>query len=135
MDQTVAYATEAFLRDELAKATLRSTELQQQVQNVTQRYYESSSELQKLRDDIQSWTLEALEHGTIDEETAESIAEIAEFELTKEFDVDVTVQYNVTVMAKSQEEAQAAIYDIDFDSVSYGEEITFLSATVDSIDI
>ena len=71
----------------------------------------------------------------VDDSTAEEIANICCFELTKEFELEVTVQYSITVNARDEESAQNAIYDIDFDSVSYGEEVTYLSSSVDRIDI
>jgi hypothetical protein len=55
---------------------------------------------------MQEWTLEALENGTFDEGTAEEIANICGFELTKEFELEVTVQYSITVNARNEEEAQ-----------------------------
>jgi methenyltetrahydromethanopterin cyclohydrolase len=79
--------------------------------------------------------LEALENGTFDEGVAEEIANICGFELTKEFELEVSVQYSITVNARNEEEAINAIHEIDFDSVSYGEEVTYLSSTVDRVDI
>jgi hypothetical protein len=139
MDQTtntrVVNATEDFLRDSLAKATLRITELEEHIQKVTQRSYADSADKNRLVEAMQEWTLESLNEGAIEESQAEEIAEIVGFELTKEFEVEVTVMYSVTVNARDEESAQNAIHDIDFDSVSYGEEVTYLSSSVDRIDI
>jgi hypothetical protein len=55
--------------------------------------------------------------------------------LSKEFELEVTVQYSITVNARDEESAQNLIHDIDFDSVSYGEEVTYLSSSVDRIEI
>ena len=132
----VVNATEDFLRDSLAKATLRITELEEHIQRVTQRDYATRGELSGLRDSMQEWTINALEEREISETNAEEISEICGFELTKEFEVEVTVQYSVTVNARNEEQAQNAIYDIDFDSVSYNDDaISYLSSSVDSIDI
>ena len=129
-------ATEEFLRDSLAKATLRVTQLEEHIQRVTQRDFNTSAELNGIRERMQEWTLEALEQGTINEDEAESISEICGFELTKEFEVEVTVMYSVTVNARTEELAQNAIYDIDFDSVSYNDDsISYLSSSVDHIEI
>jgi hypothetical protein len=85
---------------------------------------------------MQTWTLAALESGTINESEAEEIAEIVGFELTKEFELEVTVMYSITVNARDEESAQNAIHDIDFDTVSYNDDnISWLSASVDRIDI
>jgi hypothetical protein len=88
-----------------------------------------------MRNEMQEWTFEALEAGTLNESEAEEIANICGFELTKEFELEVTVQYSITVNARDEESAQNAIHEIDFDSVSYGEEIQYLSSSIDRIDI
>lgn len=138
MDQTtniVVNATEDFLRDSLAKATLRVGELEEHIQKVTQRSYGEAAERNRMRNEMHEWTLEALESGTFDEDTAQEIADICGFELTKEFEVEVTVLYSVTVNARNEEAATNAIHDIDFDTVSYGEEISYLSSSIDRVDI
>ena len=132
---TVVNATEDFLRDSLAKATLRVAELEEHISKVTQRSYGEAAERNRMRNEMQEWTLEQLSDGTLSEDTAEEIANICGFELTKEFELEVTVQYSITVNARDEESAQNAIHDIDFDSVSYGEEVTYLSSSVDRIDI
>jgi hypothetical protein len=140
MDQTtenkVVNATEDFLRDSLAKATLRIAELENHIQKVTQRSYADSADRNRLTEAMQEWTLEALSQGSINETEAEEIAEIVGFELTKEFEVEVTVMYSITVNARDEESAQNAIHDIDFDTVSYNDDaITYLSSSVDRVDI
>ena len=52
-----------------------------------------------------------------------------------QFEVEVTVLYSVTVNARNEEEAMNLMYDIDFDSVSQPDGITYLSSTVDRVDI
>jgi hypothetical protein len=132
----VVNATEEFLRDSLAKATLRIAELNSHIEKVTQRSYADSADKNRMIESMQEWTLAALEHGTIDESDAESIADICGFELTKEFEVEVTVMYSVTVNARTEEDAQNAIHDIDFDSVSYNDDsISYLASSIDRIDI
>lgn len=132
---TVVNATEDFLRDSLSKATLRVTELEEHISRVTQRSYGEAAERNRMRNEMQEWTLEAMENGTIDEDAAQEIADICGFELTKEFELEVSVQYSVTVSARNEEEAHNAIHDIDFDSVSYNDDaIKYLSSSVDRID-
>jgi hypothetical protein len=139
MDQStniVVNATEDFLRDSLAKATLRIAELEEHIQKVTQRSYADSADRNRLTESMQEWTLAALEAGSINETEAEEIAEIVGFELTKEFEVEVTVMYSITVNARDEESAQNAIHDIDFDTVQYSDEnISWLSSSIDRIDI
>jgi len=140
MDQStnniVVNATEEFLRDSLAKATLRVTQLEEHIQKVTQRSYADSAERNRITEEMQEWTLGALESGTINETEAEEIAAIVGFELTKEFEVEVTVLYSMTINARDEESAQNAVHDIDFDTVQYNDEnISWLSSSVDRVDI
>jgi hypothetical protein len=138
MDQTtniVVNATEDFLRSEIVKKDERIANLESHISTVTQRSYTEAAERNRMRNEMQDWTLENMSDGTISEDTAEEIANICGFELTKEFELEVTVQYSITVNARDEESAQNAIHDIDFDSVSYGEEVTYLSSSVDRIDI
>jgi len=132
---TIIHATEDFLKSEILKKDERIANLESHIQTVTQRSYTEAAERNRMRNEMQEWTLEAMEHGTIDESTAEEIANICGFDLTKEFEVEVEVQYSITVNARNEEEAKNAIYDIDFDSVSYGEEVTYLSSSVDRVEI
>ena len=84
---------------------------------------------------MKEWTLNALEEREISETNAEEISNICGFELTNEFELEVTVQYSVTVSAPNEEAAMNLIHDIDFDSVSYPDGVDYLSSSVDRIDI
>ena len=89
-----------------------------------------------MRTEMQEWTFEAIEAGTLNESEGQEIADICGFELTKEFEVEVTVMYSVTVNARNEEEAQNAIHDIDFDTVDYNSDsISYLSSSIDRGDI
>jgi hypothetical protein len=138
MDQsvTVINATEDFLRDSLAKATLRVAQLEEHIQKVTQRSYAESADKNRIVEAMQEWTLEAINCGTLNESEGQEIADICGFELSKEFEVEVTVMYSVTVNARNEEEAQNAIHDIDFDTVDYNSDsISYLSSSIDRVDI
>jgi hypothetical protein len=138
MEQTVDnnYMTREFLESQLVENKERINQLEEHIQKVTQRSYGESAERDRMRNEMQEWTLEELENNGITESQAEEIANICGFDLTKEFEVEVTVSYSVTVNARNEEEAQNAIYDIDFDSVSYNDDnITYLSSNVDSVNI
>lgn len=132
---TTTNATEDFLKATIAKQEERINELVSHSQRLAQRDYETAGTLQGLRDDLHAWTLNALEQREISETNAEEIAEIAGFELTQEFELEVTVQYSITANAKNEEEAMNLMYDIDFDSVSHPESITYLSSSVDRVNI
>jgi TolA-binding protein len=138
MDQPVIdnhYMTREFLESQLVQNKTRIEQLEKHIQEVTQRSYGEAAERNRMRNEMQEWALEAMENGTIDESTAQEIADICGFELTKEFEVEVEVQYSITVNARNEEEAKNAIYDIDFDTVQYGEEITYLSSSVDRVEV
>ena len=141
MDQTetpvtIVNATEDFLRDSLAKATLRVAQLEEHIQKVTQRSYADNADKNRMVEAMQEWTFGALESGTINEDEANEIAEICGFELTKEFEVEVTVLYSVTVNARDEESATNVIHDIDFDTVQYdSDNISWLSSSIDRVDI
>ena len=138
MDQPVIdnhYMTREFLESQLVQNKERIQQLEEHIQKVTQRSYGEAAERNRMRNEMQEWTLEQMNDGTISEDTAQEIADICGFELTKEFELEVSVQYSITVNARNEEEAINAIHEIDFDSVSYGEEVTYLSSTVDRVDI
>ena len=129
------YMTREFLQSRLIENEARIKQLEEHVQRVTTRDFNTAATLNSIREGLQEWTLEAMNHGTIDEGTAQEIAEICGFELTKEFELEVTVQYSITVNAPNEEEAMNLIHEIDFDSVSEPQGVTYLSSTVDRIDI
>jgi hypothetical protein len=128
-------ATEDFLKSEIAKKDERIANLESHISTVTQRSYADSADKNRIVEAMQEWTLEALAQGNIDESEAETIAEICGFDLTKEFELEVTVQYSITVNARDEESAMNLIHDIDFDSVSEPQGVTYLSSSVDRIDI
>ena len=139
MDQPVIdnhYMTREFLETTLVQNKERIQQLEEHIQKVTQRSYGEAAERNRMRNEMQEWTLEAMDNDTISEDTAEEIANICGFELTKEFEVEVEVQYSITVNARNEEEAKNAIYDIDFDTVDYNSDsIQYLSSSVDRVDI
>jgi hypothetical protein len=139
MDQPVIdnqYMTREFLETTLVQNKERIQQLEEHIQKVTQRSYGEAAERNRMRNEMQEWTLEALDASDITESQAEEIAMICGFDLTKEFEVEVTVMYSVTVNARNEEEAQNAIHDIDFDTVDYNSDsISYLSSSIDRVDI
>ena len=130
------YMTREFLESQLVSNKERITNLESHIATVTQRSYTEAAERNRMRNEMQEWTLEAMDNDTISEDTAQEIADICGFELTKEFEVEVTVMYSVTVNARNEEEATNAIHDIDFDTVDYNSDsITYLSSSIDRIEI
>ena len=142
MDQPITvttdthYMTREFLETTLVENKNRIDQLEKHIQEVTQRSYGEAAERNRMRNEMQEWALEAMENGTIDESTAQEIADICGFELTKEFEIEATVLYSITVKARNEEEAINAIHDIDFDTVQYdSDNISWLSSSIDRVDI
>jgi uncharacterized protein YjiS (DUF1127 family) len=138
MDQPVIdnhYMTREFLESQLVQNKTRIEQLEKHIQEVTQRSYGEAAERSRMRNEMQEWTLEALDDAAITESNAQEIADICGFELTKEFELEVSVQYSITVNARNEEEAINLIHDIDFDSVSEPQGVTYLSSSVDRVDI
>jgi hypothetical protein len=128
------YMTREFLESQLVSNKERIQQLEEHIQKVTQRSYVDSADKNRMVEAMQEWTLCELANQDITEEQAEAIAEICGFELTKEFELEVTVQYSITVNARDEESAHNLIHDIDFDSVSEPEGVVYLSSSVDRID-
>ena len=136
MDQTVINATTEFFQTQITERDEKINSLQEHIQKVTQRSYADSAERNRIVEDMQAWTLTELENNGITESQAEEISSVCGFELTQEFELEVTVNYVITVNARDEESAQNAIHDIDFDTVSYNDEyITYLSSNVERVDI
>ena len=136
MDQVLINATTDYLQLELTKKEETINSLQEHIQKVTQRSYGEAAERTRIASEMNEWTLDELENNGITESQAEEIASICGFELSKEFELEVTVNYTITVNARDEESAQNAIHDIDFDTVSYNDDyITYLSSNVERVDI
>jgi len=129
------YMTREFLESRLVENESRIKQLEEQIQRVTQRDYNTAGVLNLLRDNMKVFTLEGLDDDSLTEFQAEEIASICGFELTNEFELTVTVQYSVTVNARDEESAINAIHETDFDTVSYDEPITYMSSSIDSIEV
>ena len=129
------FMTREFLESQLVQNKTRIEQLEKHIQEVTQRSYTEAAERNRMRTEMQEWAFEALNDRKITEDEAEEIANICGFELTQEFELEVSVQYSVTVNARNEEEAMNLMYDIDFDSVSHPDGVTYLSSSVDRVDI
>ena len=85
MDQPITvttdthYMTREFLETTLVENKNRIDQLEKHIQEVTQRSYGEAAERNRMRNEMQEWTLEALENCTFDESTAQEIADICGF--------------------------------------------------------
>jgi hypothetical protein len=129
------YMTREFLETTLVANKERIAQLEESHAKLAQRSYADSADKNRMVEAMQEWTLEELENSNITESQAEEIAEIMGFELSKEFEVEVSVTYSITVNARNEDEANNAIHDIDFDTVSYNSDsIQYLSSSIDRVD-
>jgi hypothetical protein len=136
METTIVNATTEFLQTQIVAKDARIAQLEEAHAQVVQRSYGEAAERNRMRNEMQEWTIEQVGYGALSEDNAEEIANICGFELTQEFEVEVTVTYSMTVNARTAEEAEYAVHDIDFDTVSYNDDsISWLSSSVDSVDI
>ena len=84
MDQPITvttdthYMTREFLESQLVQNKTRIDQLEEHIQKVTQRSYADSAERNRITEDMQTWTLKALEEGTINESEAEEMIANAE---------------------------------------------------------
>ncbi len=135
MEQTVINATNDYLQSQIAIKDERIQSLEQHVQKVTQRDYATAAQLSSLRDQMHGWTVNELENSDITQPQAEAIAEICGFELAKEVEVLVTVEYSMTLNVPAGEEVEDIIHDIDFEAISYDtDKITYISSSINGVE-
>ena len=133
---TTIHATNDFLHALVKQKEERIQQLEQHTQRVTQRDFNTAAELNALREDLKTFTLNEFQNNDITEEQAEKLAIIGGFELTKEFNVSLTVSYDVVIKAKDEESAQEIIDNLDFDQISYADDgIQSVNWQIDDISI
>ena len=134
--EQVINATHDYLQDQINQKQARIEQLEQHAQRVTQRDFNTAAELNALREDLKTFTLNEFQNNDITEEQAEKLAIIGGFELTKEFNVSLTVSYDVVIKAKDEESAQEIIDNLDFDQISYADDgIQSVNWQIDDVSI
>jgi hypothetical protein len=136
--QTQLDAQTDYARDtKIESLTSQVADLTNSASEYRQSYYSMSSNKQGLVDNMKEWTFKNLEEGAIDEDVALEIAEIMGFELEEEFNAEVSVTFNLTIMARNREAALEVANDaVDYESVNYDSDlIQYLSASIDRVDI
>jgi hypothetical protein len=128
--------SEDFLKAQIVSRNERIQQLEEHVQKVTQRDYNTAGTLVAMRDNMHEWTMSELESEDITEQQANAIAEICGFELLKEVEVEVTVTYTMTVNLGPNDDVESIVTDeINFDAIEYDtDKISWMNATVDRID-
>ncbi len=120
---TVNYATETFLRDELAKATLRITQLEESHARLAQRDMNTAAALNRLKEDLKDWTRSELNEENISTEQAQALAKIGDFTLSQNYDVTMTVDHTFTICVESGEDIDDILSTIEFNVNSYHVEL------------
>jgi hypothetical protein len=85
------FMTREFLESQLVANKERIAQLEKHIQEVTQRSYGEAAERNRMRNEMHEWTLEQVNDSVISEDTAQEIADICGFELTQEFELEVSV--------------------------------------------
>jgi hypothetical protein len=73
-------------------------------------------------DKIKDWTLEQIQNGVFDIDTAQELAVIAGFDIKKDFEVTIQLEYTFTVKASTTSDVEDIINALDLPTLS-GEEI------------
>jgi hypothetical protein len=133
METTPRYMTTEFLESQLVENKARIKELEEYLTTYQRRSVNSATELQSMRDQMHEFTLEQINEEALTQEQADKIANICGFEISKEVEIEISVIYNLTVNVPHGTDVESIINDIDFDSVSYGEEVTYLSSMIDDV--
>ena len=131
---TTDYASEIFLRDSLAKSSLKISELEVDLERVS-KFKEDliiqSNTLHRkhtnLQDSLKEWTRAELANEDITIEQAQALAEIGEFTLTKSYDVTVVVEHSFTVELEASDDIDDVLSTLDFSVDSY-------HTTIDNVD-
>jgi hypothetical protein len=89
-----------------------------------------------LINEIKDYVFESLANGEMSDTIAETLAQICDFELTREVTATVRVEYEIQMQVPYGEDAESMIQDIDFESVSYNSDyVTWFNAEVHNISI
>ena len=130
----VNYATEEYLRNELAQHALTLSALKEAIEKKdamilslqdrssenSQKFYTEQRAHQGTKDAVKEYVLESLKNGSMSHEIAEGLAEICDFELTKTVTVNAIVEFEVEIEVP---------FDVDADDVA-----NTLEFSVDSFD-
>ena len=93
-------------------------------------------ERNNLINEIKDYVFESLSSDEMSDTIAETLAQLCDFELTKEVTVSVTVDYEIQLQVPYGEDAESMIQDIDFETVSYNSDyVTWFTADVGRISI
>jgi len=123
MDQTIVLATEAFLRDELAKATSRVSQLEESHARLAQRDMNTAAELNTIKESLKDWTREEFRNENLSAEQAHQLSKIGDFTLSQNYDVTMTVEHTFTICVESGEDIDDVLNAIEFSANSYHAEL------------
>jgi len=123
MDQTIVLATEAFLRDELAKATSRVSQLEESHARLAQRDMNTAAALNTIKEELRDWTREEVRNENLSAEQAHQLSKIGDFTLSQNYDVTMTVEHTFTICVESGEDIDDVLNAIEFSANSYHAEL------------
>jgi hypothetical protein len=122
--------------DLIAKKDELINRLQEEVSVQSHRVSNMRLERGNLINEVREYVFESLANGEMSDTIAETLAQICDFELTKEVTATVRVEYEIQMQVPYGEDAESMIQDIDFESVSYNSDyISWFNAEVHNISI
>jgi hypothetical protein len=120
----------------IAKKDELINRLQEELSVQSHRVTNMRLERGNLVNEVKDYVLESLANGEMSDTIAETLAQICDFELTKEVTATVRVEYEIQMQVPHGEDAESMIQDIDFESVSYNSDyISWFNAEVHNISI
>jgi hypothetical protein len=120
----------------IAKKDELINRLQEEVSVQSHRVSNMRLERGNLINEVREYVFESLANGEMSDTIAETLAQICDFELTKEVTATVRVEYEIQLQVPYGEDAESMIQDIDFETVSYNSDyISWFNAEVHNISI
>lgn len=130
MDQVVINATTEFLNTQISalqeaieKKDAMIISLQDHSSKVSQRDYATAAQLNKIKEEVASWTREELRSEDITVAQAQALANICGFTLSQNYDVTMTVEHTFTVCVEPGEDLEDILHSITFTAESYDVEL------------
>jgi hypothetical protein len=140
MDQTVMNATTEFLNKQVAalqeaieKKDAYIIRLQDEVSQKSQTIFTIRAEQNNFRNSIKDYVIEAVRDREMMQGTAEALAEICDFELTKTVTITATVDFEVELEVPFDMDGDDIAHTLDFSVDSYEYSIDDFTVDVHSL--
>ena len=140
MDQTVMNATTEFLntqigalQESIQKKDALIAQLQRELSEKNTAFYTAKAERQNLVNSVKEYVIESLRDREIMEGTAEALAEICDFQLTKMVTITATVDFEIELEVPFDTDAEDVGHSLEYSVDAFDYSIDDYSADVQSI--